>query len=253
MICARSFLDAPRASKHLIKRSSETVGSPDSIFATRDWLDRTIFARSVCVIWRRRRLFFRPAANLSLSSIYASSSGERARNSRVLPTLHPLDSSRFRFSSRIVILPKPPSSNFDHRLRRCLRLLLEDFCDNHRVRVDPIHDAPRRIDIHDSQFMASRSDAGYRSRVRHAESLAFLESPQLESGLKPGLLGERRRLYLAVQPDKRFVSRFHEMTPYAHSDIMSTRTRSSQPDQRLHKDRNQTGSGLNYQLFFDPA
>ena len=36
MIAASSRFEAPRASKDFTRRSRETVGSPDSIFATRD-------------------------------------------------------------------------------------------------------------------------------------------------------------------------------------------------------------------------
>jgi len=222
MILARSFLDAPRASRDLIRRSRETVRSPDSIFATRDWLDRTILARSVCVRRRRTRLFFSPSASRSLSSMYVSSSGERSRNSRVLPTLHPFDSRRFRFSSRIVVLPKTLSRNLNDRLRCCLRLLLEDLRDDHRVTIDPVDNSPCRIGIHDSQLVTPLADARHRSRVRHFESLTGLQSPQQESGLKPCLLGEGRRLHFAVQPDKRFVIWVHENRLYANSDIRSS-------------------------------
>jgi len=38
------FLVAPTASNDLTRRSSETVGSPFSIFATLDWLELSIFA-----------------------------------------------------------------------------------------------------------------------------------------------------------------------------------------------------------------
>lgn len=46
MICANSRFDVPSASSDFTSRSSETVGSPASIFATRDWLDR-----SECASW----------------------------------------------------------------------------------------------------------------------------------------------------------------------------------------------------------
>ena len=46
MASARSISDAPRASRVLMSRSSETVGSPASILATLDWLDLTSLAGS---------------------------------------------------------------------------------------------------------------------------------------------------------------------------------------------------------------
>jgi alkylhydroperoxidase family enzyme len=44
MIAASSLVDAPSARIDLTSRSSDTVGSPASIFATRDWLDFIVFA-----------------------------------------------------------------------------------------------------------------------------------------------------------------------------------------------------------------
>ena len=56
MIRGRSRFEAARASRDLTSRSSDTVGSPDSIFATRDWLDCRVFARVVWLMpWEFRR------------------------------------------------------------------------------------------------------------------------------------------------------------------------------------------------------
>src|SRR3990172_2238291 len=106
MIFAISQLEAPSASRVRMSRSKDTEGSPASILATLDWLDFTTLARSPWVS-RRRTLHSRSLdASLILSSTYAASSDERLRNSVVLPTLQPADSSRFRFDSRIVIPPQ---------------------------------------------------------------------------------------------------------------------------------------------------
>ena len=43
------FLLAPSASKDLIWRFTDTVGSPFSILATLDWLDFNILANCVCI------------------------------------------------------------------------------------------------------------------------------------------------------------------------------------------------------------
>jgi hypothetical protein len=45
IVRARSRFDAPRVKSDRIKRSMETDGSPPSIFATRDWLERSSFAQ----------------------------------------------------------------------------------------------------------------------------------------------------------------------------------------------------------------
>jgi hypothetical protein len=47
MICASSRFVVPSASNDLTNRSRDTVGSPDSIFATRDWLNRTALASCI--------------------------------------------------------------------------------------------------------------------------------------------------------------------------------------------------------------
>lgn len=47
MMLASSRLEAPNASSDFTMRSSDTVGSPASIFATSDWLERMVLARAV--------------------------------------------------------------------------------------------------------------------------------------------------------------------------------------------------------------
>jgi hypothetical protein len=44
MTFAKSFSEAPKVNRDLTNKSNETVGSPVSIFATRDWLELIILA-----------------------------------------------------------------------------------------------------------------------------------------------------------------------------------------------------------------
>lgn len=202
MIRARSFAEAPRAISDRTNRSMDTEGSPASILATRDWLDRTALANSTCVSRRLRRRCFRPSASFNRSSMYASSSAVSPRNSLVPRTLHPFASNRFRFSSRTVVLPKTPSTSIDHRVRRALCLLAEYLCDLHGVGVQPIHDSPSGPGVSDPQFMTSRPYRRHRSRVRHSNALARLQPPQQVARLDPGLKRKRWRLHLAMQPNQ---------------------------------------------------
>ncbi len=137
---------------------------------------------------------------------------ERDRETRgCLPTLHPFDSEAFSF---LLTHCRTPEDAFEEiSMTDCgvvCVLLLQDLRDDHRVAIDPANNSPCHVDIHDSQLVAAQADAGHRSRVGHFESLAGLQSPQQESGLKPCLLGEGRRLHFPMQSDKRFVSWVHE-------------------------------------------
>ena len=92
---AISFFFAPATNRARINRSIETAGSLASILATRDWLERRRFAKS---LWERPwsiRHFFRLSLNVSLSSTNAASSSDSARNSLTEPTFQPADSRRF--------------------------------------------------------------------------------------------------------------------------------------------------------------
>src|SRR5277367_488261 len=65
MIVANSRLDVPSANSDLTSRSSDTVGSPASILATRDWLDLMARASPTCVTPRACRRVLRPSASFS--------------------------------------------------------------------------------------------------------------------------------------------------------------------------------------------
>src|SRR6266404_8433512 len=92
---AISFFLAPAASNARTKRSSETAGSLASILATRDWLERRRFARSLCERPCCCRRSFKLALKVSLSSTKAASSGVNPRKSFADPTFHPAFSRRF--------------------------------------------------------------------------------------------------------------------------------------------------------------
>jgi hypothetical protein len=94
MIRDNSRREAPSVSSDLIRRSSETDGSPASILAIRDWLDWSRLASSACVRFRRRRHSRNPSASRTLSSTYAASSAVIRRNSWAVPTFQPLASRR---------------------------------------------------------------------------------------------------------------------------------------------------------------
>jgi len=53
----REFFGVLCINKDFTNKSIVTVGSPDSIFETRDWLDFIILAKSFWVIFRERRRF----------------------------------------------------------------------------------------------------------------------------------------------------------------------------------------------------
>jgi hypothetical protein len=210
MIRDNSRREAPRIKSDLIRRSSDTEGSPASIFAIRDWLDWRRFARSACVRLRRCRRSRRPVASRTLRSMYAVSSALRPRNSCAVPIFQPLASSRRRFSSRTVVLPPPPSARVNDRLRRRPCLLAEDLQNHHGVGVEPVHDSPVSSGVTDSQFVTARSHNGHRPRPRHPDRLPLLQQTKQITGLDPGRLGEWRRLDLSVKPYERLVARAHD-------------------------------------------
>ena len=107
---AISRRETPSASSVRSRRSIETNGSAASIFATRDWLDRTARARAAWVTPRLWRCCRSPSESLRRISMYCSSAAESPRNSPAVPTRQPVLSNFFRFASRMVVLPKPPDA-----------------------------------------------------------------------------------------------------------------------------------------------
>jgi hypothetical protein len=74
-----------------------------------------------------------------------------------------------------------------------------------------VDDPPGRVHVVNAQPVATRANRGHRSRMRHAQQLTTLQSPQQVARLNPGRLGEGRRLDFAAQPDERFVGRVAEL------------------------------------------
>ena len=178
MIRESSRAEVPSAKSERMSRSRETVGSADSIFATRDWLERSDFARPTCVIRRCRRRTFNPSAKRSFTSTYASSSSDSPRNSLVVPTLHPFASRRFLFSSRILVSLQPLLAASNHPLWSGQRLFRE-YLENHdRIYRHVVNHSPRRPRILDPQLVAPRPDRGYRARVREPQRVTRLQLPQ---------------------------------------------------------------------------
>jgi len=91
-------------------------------------------------------------------------------------------------------------------VRRCgLRLLAEDLQDNNRVGRNVVDDAPRRLAILNSEFVAIRADGRQWPGVRQAEYLALLNAAKQPRFQARGLT-EGRRFHLSLQPDERFVT-----------------------------------------------
>jgi hypothetical protein len=84
-----------------MSKSMETEGSPDSILATRDWLELIFLASAVCERRCHVRRCFRLSLKRCINSTKATSAGESFRKSFVETTLRPAPSSRLRFASSI--------------------------------------------------------------------------------------------------------------------------------------------------------
>ena len=218
MIRDNSRREAPSISSDLMSRSSETVGSPASILAIRDWLDWSRVASSACVRFRRRRHSRKPIARRTLSSTYAVSSAVSRRNSWAVPTFQPLTSRRRRFASRTVVLPRSADARINDGFRRRPSRLAEDGQNHDGVVIGPINDPPVGSGGSDAQFVAARSHDGHWPRVRHRQHLALLQQPKQIAGLDPRRLRKGRRPDLSVKPHERLVARAHD------SDRMSDPT-----------------------------
>lgn len=106
---AKSLRDALRARRERTRRSIETDGSPASILATRDWLDRRCAANCSWVSpWRLRRSF-KNSLKASLNSINRFSPGVNLKNSRAELTFQPLASKRLFLVLFILLIHPDPS------------------------------------------------------------------------------------------------------------------------------------------------
>jgi hypothetical protein len=201
--------DAPSVRSDRMSRSIETDGSPASIFAIRDWLDRSRLASSACVRFPRRRHSRSPIASCALSSTYAASSAVNRRNSWAVPTFQPFASRRRRFCSRTVVLLHSANARVDDRQGCCPGGLAEDRQNHDSIGIGPIHDPPVGFAIPHTQLVAACTHNGHRPRVRHGQCLPLLQQPKEIASFKPGRLRERWSLDLSVKPDERLVARAH--------------------------------------------
>ena len=190
-------------------RSSDTVGSPASIFATRDWLDLIDFAISTWVTPRACRRAFSPSARRRRSSTYAASSSDRLRNSLAVPTFQPLLSSLFRWLSRTVILLKAATGYVDHLFWGRRGFLRENLKNQYCVPVNSIDDAPVAASVRNTQLIASLPYARHWPGLWHSEGISALQLAQQESRLNPRHLGKWWGFNLTMKPNKRLVFRAH--------------------------------------------
>src|SRR4030042_6990429 len=150
MTFAKSFSEAPKVNRDLTNKSNETVGSPVSIFATRDWLELIILANCSCVIFCFVRCFFKCSLSASFNSIYLASSDDNPRNSVVVPTFHPFFSSIFFLVFFIMALPSCSRlvlfysllAYISNWLRRTICFLFEYLQNYDRIRFNPVTDSP---------------------------------------------------------------------------------------------------------------
>src|SRR5436190_3887716 len=130
---------SPIASTALSRRSTLTDGSPDSIFATRDWLEPTNSATFACERLRRIREARRHSARANFISTKAASSLLRSRNSRASPTFQPVAPSRAFFALFILLLHA--SSYRFPRCRQtsfmCSGVSPESFSNTSRITMAP--------------------------------------------------------------------------------------------------------------------
>src|SRR5208282_5070737 len=205
MIAPNSLFEVPSANIDLTSKSSETVGSPASILATRDWLDLIVCASSTWVTPFACRRAFRPSASFSRNSIYISSWSESPSSSLALPTFQPLDSSFLRLLSRIFLLLQATPARCNNTLGRLAGLLGEHFKNHNSVFIDQIQDAPGGARVVDARLMAARPNSWHRPGLGHRQSFAALQLPKQVPCLDSRRLRHRWSLDLSMKPDQRFV------------------------------------------------
>ena len=96
-----SLFVEPAIASDRIRRSSDTAGSPASIFATRDWLEPSASASAVCDKRRARRRVRSAWASATRISMITFSASLNPRNCWTVPTRQPARSSRFCLSLRM--------------------------------------------------------------------------------------------------------------------------------------------------------
>ena len=198
---------APAAKSARTIRSSETLGSPASIFATRDWLDLMRSARSDCDSLCLVRACRTASVKLSLISTSAACSSLSCRKSRAEPARQPAARSRFNFSAFIalflashdrLIAFQSGHANVDYLFGCPGRRLGEHFENDYGVVVDVIHHAPCSVLIRDSQFVAAWTYRRHRPRMRKLDLFTALKPAQETAGFNAGCARKRRGAYLAL-------------------------------------------------------
>src|SRR5450432_166782 len=205
MIAANSLFEVPSASIDLTSKSSETVGSPASILATRDWLDFIVCASSTWVTPFACRRALRPSASFSRNSIYISSWTDKPSNSFALPIFQPLDSSFLRLLSRISVLLQAIPARCYNAFGRLTGFLGEHLKNHNCVLIDPVQHTPLALRIIDSQLMAAWPNACHRPGLRHRKGLAALQLPQQVPRFESRYLRHRRGFHLSVKPSEPLV------------------------------------------------
>lgn len=187
---AKSRFVAPVPKKARSSRSSEILGSPASILATRDWLEWSLLARAAWVTpssWRRVRNARLTARRISTR---AASSADSARKSAAFPVFHPAASRRFRFFASIsitsrgsIILREPSPTVLNDSHRRLLRGLLKDIGHHDCVWIQAADDSPRLPGVDHAKLMTARADPRHRARMRHPKAVTLLEASEQHTSL----------------------------------------------------------------------
>ena len=84
------FSQRSQCSSERTSKSSDPVGSPAPLLATRDWFNRSSLPSSPCVSLRCCRCCLRWLLSPTLRSTQAASSGVNSRHSSAAPTFQPL-------------------------------------------------------------------------------------------------------------------------------------------------------------------
>ena len=93
-----------------------------------------------------------------------------------------------------VVVPHAALTAFNNGSGRRGGFLVEDLEDQDEVRIDSVNDTPRVISIPDPKLVATRADRGHGTRVREADPVTSLKSPQEISGFDSRIGRERRSL-----------------------------------------------------------
>ena len=103
-----------------------------------------------------------------------------------------------------VVVSDPCLACVDDLLGSLSGCLAKHFEYQDGVDIDSIDDAPTGARVNEPTFVAPGTDRRHRPRVRHAQRLAVLQSPEQEAGIQPSVLRERWSLDLAVNPSQGF-------------------------------------------------